>query len=172
MSENTQVNLEIQPQPKGPLPEVRLKPVEKKEKEKLSELLVHLFLQKFNKLTAQGQDLKNKAVALPFVQKTLKTKSTLLELKQKYSDKEQNKARIIALKNEILSRTKTIAKTVDQKTKLSAKIAPLQKYSRKAFWTEKITELKEDIKEIGQQAHDILAAAIKSRMDKKPPQNI
>ena len=172
MQENTRVNLEIQPQVKGPLPEVRIKPTEKTSDEKLSELLVHLVLQKYNKLLAKIRDLQNKVTAQPFMQKVRQAKNTFLQLKQKYSDKEQNKARLAELKTKSIAQVKKLSVALDQKIKLSERAAPLQKYLRRAFWAGKIAELREEIQEIRLKLNNVLALAIKSRMDKKSSDGI
>ncbi|MDR2431801.1 MAG: hypothetical protein LBD99_06075 [Candidatus Margulisbacteria bacterium] len=167
MQENNQVELQIKPQPKGPLPEVKLKPAENKNEE-VAELVTNLVLQKYNKFTARIQALKNKFMSLSWVRKFLKFKQAAAELKARYTDKERNKARLNKLKEKVGARFKMQFVKIDQKLKLSGKFAPIKKAFNKHLWQGKLDEIKEDIKEIRARGKEIVISFIKSRMEKKP----
>ncbi|MDR1998270.1 MAG: hypothetical protein LBQ83_08115 [Candidatus Margulisbacteria bacterium] len=178
--ENTQVDLQVKPQPKGPLPDVRLKPAEKKEGN-VSELVTHLVLQKYNSLTGKLQGIKGKLLALPFIQKGLQLKNTAEQFKAKaeelkskaeqlktqYTNQEQNKAKLEQLKTGFGAQIKVQLQKLEEKTKLRAKLSPLLKIFSKRALLAKIAEAKEDLQEIRQKGQDVIASTLKNKIEQK-----
>jgi hypothetical protein len=167
MQETNQIELQVKPQPKGPLPEVKLKPAENKNEE-VAELVTNLVLQKYNKFAAKIQALKNKLMSLPPVQKALKFKQAAAALRAKYTDREQNKIRLNQAKEKIRARLQAQFAKIDRRLKLAEKCATVKKIFNRYLWRGKLDELKEDVREIRARGKEIVISFIKSKMEKKP----
>ena len=152
--EETQVELDIKPQAKGKLPDVRLKdPQNMSKSETLAELVTHLLLHKYQKLLAKLQALKAKLEALPPVQLFVKTKNLLVASATKY--KEKGQLSTAGLKTKMTAQLNSYMTKVQQKTKM---LERWQGFRNK--FTEKTGQVKEDIREIQEQVKDIVRSAV------------
>jgi hypothetical protein len=175
--ENTAVELQIKPQVKAPLPEVKLKPAPASSN--TSELVTHLILQRYNKFQARLERIKNKILAIGFVQKIIKLKQTFTNYKKKYTDKDRLQAQTARLKTKALNQTKDLLAKFNKQFQLDAKLTKLndtvgKDALRHLFQNKvqrviqaKLAQVKEDIQEIQARGQDILNTSLRNSLDKK-----
>ncbi|MDR1453354.1 MAG: hypothetical protein LBJ25_05215 [Candidatus Margulisbacteria bacterium] len=175
--ENTAVELQIKPQVKAPLPEVKLKPAPASNN--TSELVTHLLLQKYHQLLAKIQELKSRILTLPFLQKIFKYKDTALEYKKKITDKDKLNTQTAQLKEKALSQTKNMLAKFNKQFQLDNKLTRLKdtvgKDALRHLFQNKIqrviqaklAQAKEDIQEIQARGQNILNSSLRSSLEKK-----
>ncbi|MDR2428388.1 MAG: hypothetical protein LBD62_01100 [Candidatus Margulisbacteria bacterium] len=175
--ENTAVELQIKPQVKAPLPAVKLKPAPASNN--TSELVTHLLLQRYNKFQAWLEQIKNKILALSFVQKISGLKQNFTDYKKKYTDKDRLQAQTAELKTKALSQTKGLLEKFNKQFQLGDKINKLndtvgKDALRHLFQNKvqrviqaKLAQVKEDIQEIQARGQDILNTSLRNSLDKK-----
>ncbi|MDR1114170.1 MAG: hypothetical protein LBL50_03675 [Candidatus Margulisbacteria bacterium] len=176
-TENTAVELQIKPQVKAPLPEVRLKPAPASNN--TSELVTHLLLQRFNKLQTWFEQIKNKILAVSFMQKIFKLKQNLTDYKKKYADKEKLGAQTAQLKAQALTQPKGLLEKFNKQFQFGAKLTKINdtvgKDALKHLFQNKIqravqaklAQVKEDIQEIQTRGQNILNSSLRNSLDKK-----
>ena len=175
--ENTAVELQIKPQVKAPLPEVKLKPAPASNN--TSELVTHLLLQRYNKFQAWLEQIKNKIFSLSFMQKTIKLKQNLTDYQKKYTDKDKLQAQTAELKTKALNQTKGLLEKFNKQFQFSAKLTKLndtvgKDALRHLFQNKvqqviqaKLAQVKEDIQEIKARGQDILNTSLRNSLNKK-----
>jgi hypothetical protein len=175
--ENTAVDLQIKPQVKAPLPEVKLKPASASNN--TSELVTYLLLLHYNKFQARLERLKNKISSIGFVQKILKLKQTILDCKKKYTDKEKLGAQTAQLKAQALIQTKKLLEKFNKQFQFGAKLTKIndtvgKDALRHLFQNKvqrviqaKLAQVKEDIQEIQMRSQNILNTSLRNSLEKK-----
>lgn len=153
--EDTQVDLAITPQPKGKLPEVRIKHDPNDKNAPIAEMVTHLILHKYNKLTDKLRKLKDKILSLPFFQLLIKSKNSLSE----------NFAKIKSKINPTDWKQKAAAQIQTYMSKNQAVIKTKENiHLMKNKFTAKTEQAKEDIQHIQTQIKDIVYNAVQKNI--------